>query len=102
LLPGERSGCDPVRHLFYVLLPSEVVRDSVASYLRENRIAASFHYVPLHSAPAASRFVDRETECPIAEEISRRILRLPLHSGLTIEQVERVADSFLEAVGRFV
>lgn len=102
LLPGERIGCDPVRHLFYVLLPSEVVRDGVVSYLRENRIAASFHYVPLHSAPAASRFVDRATECPVTEDVAGRILRLPLHSGLAIEQVERVADSFLEAVTRFV
>ena len=101
-LPGERTGCDPVRHLFYVLLPSEVVRDNVANYLRENRIAASFHYVPLHSAPAAPRFVDRATHCPVAEDISRRILRLPLHSGLTNHNVERVADTFLEAVDRFV
>ena len=101
-LPGERPGCDPVRHLFYVLLPSEVVRDNVANYLREYHIAASFHYVPLHSAPAAPRFVDRATHCPVAEDISRRILRLPLHSGLKNDNVERIADTFLEAVDKFV
>lgn len=100
-VPGERVGCVPVRHLFYVLLPSERVRDSVSSHLREGRIAASFHYVPLHSAPAAPKFVDRATECPVTEDVARRILRLPLHSGLTNEDVERIADSFIEAVGRF-
>jgi dTDP-4-amino-4,6-dideoxygalactose transaminase len=100
-LPGERSRCEPVRHLFYVLLPSEVVRDGVASHLRENGIAASFHYIPLHSAPAAPRFVDRATHCPVSDDIARRILRLPLHSGLRDEDVGRIADSFLEAVAGF-
>jgi dTDP-4-amino-4,6-dideoxygalactose transaminase len=101
-LPGERSGCEPVRHLFYVLLPTETIRDAVAGVLREHRIAASFHYVPLHSAPAAPRFVDRATRCPVTEDVSRRILRLPLHSGLTDEDVERVAEIFVSAVDRIV
>jgi dTDP-4-amino-4,6-dideoxygalactose transaminase len=97
-LPGSRVGCEPVRHLFYVLLPSERVRDLVIRTLRALGIGASFHYVPLHSAPAARRYADQMTSCPVADDISRRLLRLPLHSRLLESDVARICDAFLESI----
>ena len=84
-LPGSRDGCDPVRHLFYVLVESETVRDLVAADMQAEGIVATFHYLPLHAAPAAARFTDSPAPCPVADDVSRRLLRLPFHTGIDVE-----------------
>jgi dTDP-4-amino-4,6-dideoxygalactose transaminase len=99
-LPGSREGCQPVRHLFYVLLESETVRDAVAANLQAEGIVATFHYLPLHAAPAAARFTDSPSQCPVADDVSRRLLRLPFHTGVDAERSERVAEAFLAALER--
>jgi dTDP-4-amino-4,6-dideoxygalactose transaminase len=99
-LPGTRDGCDPVRHLFYVLLESEKVRDLVAADLQAEGIGATFHYLPLHSAPAAPRFTDIVSHCPVTDDVSSRLLRLPFHTGVGVEGSERVAERFLAALDR--
>jgi dTDP-4-amino-4,6-dideoxygalactose transaminase len=99
-LPGSRLGCEPVRHLFYVLLENEPVRDAVMKDLRSAGIGAAFHYPPLHIAPAASKYVDKFVPCPVAENVSPRLLRLPLHSGLTDSDVAFVAEAFVSALDR--
>jgi len=99
-LPGSRDGCDPVRHLFYVLLESETVRDLVAADMQAEGIVATFHYLPLHAAPAAARFTDSPARCPVADDVSRRLLRLPFHTGIDVEGSERVVEAFLSALER--
>ena len=99
-LPGSREGCAPVRHLFYVLLESEAVRDRVAADMQAEGIVATFHYLPLHAAPAAARFTDSESRCPVADDVSRRLLRLPFHTGVDVESSERVVEAFLGAMER--
>jgi dTDP-4-amino-4,6-dideoxygalactose transaminase len=99
-LPGSREGCDPVRHLFYVLLGSETVRDLVAADMQAEGIVATFHYLPLHAAPAAARFTDSPAHCPVADDVSRRLLRLPFHTGVDVERSERVVEAFLAALER--
>ena len=101
-LPNDRAGATPVRHLFHVLLQSEEIRDSVLIDLVADGIGAAFHYVPLHSAPAALKYGRGSGPCPVSEDVSRRLLRLPLHSGLTTSDVEYVADRFLASVQRHV
>jgi dTDP-4-amino-4,6-dideoxygalactose transaminase len=99
-LPGSREGCEPVRHLFYVLVESETVRDLVAADMQAEGIVATFHYLPLHAAPAAARFSDSPAHCPVADDVSRRLLRLPFHTGVDIEGAERVVEAFLRALER--
>lgn len=70
-------------HMFYLLLPSNKARGSLLRYLAEQRVNATFHYVPLHSAPAAAVATDRATECPVTDDISGRLIRLPLHNSLS-------------------
>ena len=58
----------------------------------------TFHYVPLHSAPAAAKFAARPTECPVTDDISGRLLRLPFHNNLSIDDADRVVDAFRDAL----
>lgn len=95
VVPRDRTSA---HHMFYVLLPDRKVRDSVLLELEEQNIKAAFHYVPLHSSEAGRRFSDRDHECPVSDQVSETLLRLPLYNELAFEQVDRVSSSFLDAV----
>lgn len=95
VVPSDR---EQAYHMFYVLLEDRPTRDRVLASLREENIHATFHYVPLHSSAGAERFCAEAVPCPVTEDVSGRLLRLPFHNGLTDRDVDRVASVFLDAV----
>ena len=96
-LPVAPPHCEPPWHLFYLLMPSLAARQALLQHLRAQQIHAVFHYLPLHLSPMGQRFGGRPGQCPVAEAVSDRLLRLPLFADMTAVQWERVAD----AVTRF-
>ncbi len=99
-LPVVREGASPAWHLFHVLLPDASVRRPVMDDLREQGIATTFHYVPLHDSEGGRRFARRPTECPVTVDASSRLVRLPFFNTLGADEVERVADALVRAVER--
>jgi len=95
IVPPDR---DQAYHMFYVLLPDRPTRDAVLGSMRERGVQPTFHYVPLHSAPAAEKFAARPTECPVTDDISGRLLRLPFHNNLSIDDADRVVEAFSQAL----
>jgi dTDP-4-amino-4,6-dideoxygalactose transaminase len=98
-LPRVPEDCQINYHLFYILLPDQHMRDQLMLYLRRHGILAVFHYIPLHASPMGKRFGYGEGELPITEDLSRRLLRLPLYHEITIEEQTQVVDQirkFLE------
>jgi dTDP-4-amino-4,6-dideoxygalactose transaminase len=85
-------------HMYYVLLADRATRDRVLAALAMRGIQGTFHYMPLHSSEGAKKHLARATDCPVTEEVSGRILRLPFHNALTDEQVTFVAENFLEVL----
>jgi dTDP-4-amino-4,6-dideoxygalactose transaminase len=85
-------------HMFHLLLPDHRRRNEVLARLREVGIQATFHYVPLHTSDAGRRFAARPTECPVTDDVSGRLLRLPFWNGLPLEEVDRVAEQLLACV----
>jgi dTDP-4-amino-4,6-dideoxygalactose transaminase len=91
VVPG---ACDHNAHLYYLLLPDRSCRDGLLDHLRERGILAVFHYVPLHLSPMGRRLGYREGQLPVTEELSGRLLRLPLfHTLAGEEQDEVVAET---------
>jgi dTDP-4-amino-4,6-dideoxygalactose transaminase len=80
-------------------MPDEATRNQVLATMVAQRIHATFHYVPLHSSPAGRRFAARPSECPVTDDISARLLRLPFYTDLTEADAQRVLESFVAAVG---
>jgi len=97
-LPVVPPDRDPAYHMFYVLLPDRETRDLVLEATHARGVQTTFHYVPLHTAPAGQRFAARPVECPVTDEISGRLLRLPFHNNLPAEDVGRVVDVLLEVL----
>lgn len=94
-LPLVSAGCTPAYHMFYVLLPDRQTRDRVLADMRSDGIRATFHYVPLHSSQAGRRFAAQPSRCPVSEDISGRLLRLPFHNNLPTTDAERVVGSLI-------
>ena len=77
-------------HLFAVLMPSAAARTELIDHLRSQGILAVFHYLPLHLSPAGQRLGGRPGDCPVAEDISERLVRLPLFTDLSADDQESV------------
>jgi dTDP-4-amino-4,6-dideoxygalactose transaminase len=91
-LPVVPEGCTHNAHMFYVLVDRRIDRAAVLDEFRRRQVAAVFHYVPLHSAPAGQRYTRVAGSLAVTEDISERLVRLPMWVGLTAEQQERVVD----------
>jgi dTDP-4-amino-4,6-dideoxygalactose transaminase len=84
-------------HLYYLILPSAPARDGFIAAMRAAGIATSFHYVPLHSSPAGRRYGRAVGGLAQTEQLSGRLVRLPLWPGLDSQSVERVIEAALAA-----
>ena len=71
-------------------------RSALAKFLKDNGILAVFHYVPLHSAPAGSKFGRFCGEDRYTTNTFERLLRLPMYYGLGLDNVEFIADKIRE------
>ena len=69
-------------HMYYILLNSLDERMSVIERLKKKQINAVFHYVPLHSSPGGLKYGRKNGGLPFTENLSDRLLRLPLWVGM--------------------
>jgi dTDP-4-amino-4,6-dideoxygalactose transaminase len=94
-LPSDLPNRTPNHHIFYLLYPDGRRRDEALLALRARGVCATFHYVPLHSAPHA-RAIGATTDLPVTDRVAASLLRLPLHPLLSDEDVERVVAAVQE------
>jgi dTDP-4-amino-4,6-dideoxygalactose transaminase len=91
-LPFVPDDCEVPFHMFQILLPTEDARDRLIRALGERRIHAVFHYVPLHSAPMGRAVGTQTRECPVTDDVSARLLRLPLFNAMTDAEQDRTLE----------
>jgi dTDP-4-amino-4,6-dideoxygalactose transaminase len=80
-------------HLFYIIIRSTEERTRLIQHLRRKGILAVFHYVPLHSSPAGMKYGRPAGDLSVTEDISGRLLRLPLYYEMKDEDVDTVIDA---------
>jgi dTDP-4-amino-4,6-dideoxygalactose transaminase len=90
MLPTCPAYCDPSYHLFALLLPNAAAQQALLAHFKRGGVNAVFHYQPLHLSPQGRRFGCRPGDCPVAESIAERIVRLPLFFGLRQDEQDRV------------
>lgn len=84
---------DDFKHIYHVYVIRCDRRDELEKYLNDNGIGTVKHYpVPMHLQEAYSDLGISEGELPIAEEISRTVLSIPMYYGITDEEVDYIAD----------
>jgi dTDP-4-amino-4,6-dideoxygalactose transaminase len=89
-LPHEGPERTSNHHIFFLVLGDESARDRCLAALRAAGVMATFHYVPLHSAPHGRALGWGDLSLPVTDRVARGLVRLPLHPLLQDAEVERV------------
>jgi dTDP-4-amino-4,6-dideoxygalactose transaminase len=95
-VPTVPQHCDQAFHMFYLVLPSLQARQDLIAHLKARGIMAVFHYLPLHLSAMGRRFSGREGDCPITEQVSDGLLRLPFYTHLSESDQARVIAAVQE------
>ena len=92
LAHGESAAGSHNGHIFYIITGGLKERSRLITCLRNENIHAVFHYIPLHSSPAGKKFGRVAGILKHTQELSERVLRLPLYYEMSTGAVDRVAD----------
>jgi len=95
-LPFIPPHCDQACHMFYLLMPSLEERQQLIAGLKDRGILSVFHYLPLHCSPMGIRLGGKPGDCPVSEEVSDRLVRLPFFNDLGIAEQERIVSAVRE------
>lgn len=89
VLPRERRGARSAWHLYTIQAPD---RDALQRHLADRGIATAIHYPrPIHLQPAMAAAGGRAGDLPISEELSRRVISLPLYPELGDDAVDAIS-----------
>jgi dTDP-4-amino-4,6-dideoxygalactose transaminase len=88
--PVVPSHCEQSHHMYYMVMPSLEKRQALISFLESRGILGVFHYVPLHLSPMGWRMGGRNGSCPVSEQKSERLIRLPFYNSLNQADQDRV------------
>jgi dTDP-4-amino-4,6-dideoxygalactose transaminase len=79
-----------------MLLPTEQLRNDLMAHMNECGVNSVFHYIPLHQSAVCSKYEMKVIDgCVNSENISSRLLRVPLFSSIGFDDMEKVVDSVL-------
>ncbi len=91
ILPWVEPDCVPVWHVFAIRCEN---RDALADFLTEKGIGVNKHYpIPMHLQGCYQDLNIPEGALPIAEEISRTELSIPMYYGMTDAEIQYVIDA---------
>jgi dTDP-4-amino-4,6-dideoxygalactose transaminase len=91
--------CQHNAHMYYILVPPVIDRQTVLSEMKSRGISAIFHYVPLHRSPAGLRYCRTSGgQLPVTDSVSQRLIRLPLWMGISHEQQVRVVEALTSVI----
>jgi dTDP-4-amino-4,6-dideoxygalactose transaminase len=92
-LPFVPAHCDQAYHMFYILMPSLEIRQRLIDHLKSRGILSVFHYLPLHLSEMGKRNGGKPGQCPVCEDVSDRLLRLPFYNSLSEAEQNDVIDA---------
>lgn len=97
-LPTVPEGCVHNAHMFYMKFKDLDTRQNFIRFMKKRGVGCTFHYVPLHSAPAGIKFGRFSGEDKYTTAESDKLVRLPMHFNLSDEDVEYVIENAVEYI----
>lgn len=95
-MPFVPAHCEQTYHMFYMLFPSLEARTRAIAHLKERGIQAVFHYLPLHLSPMGEKNGGKAGDCPVTEQISDQLIRLPFYTNMTEDEQKTVISALKE------
>jgi dTDP-4-amino-4,6-dideoxygalactose transaminase len=104
-IPVEAPEAESSCHLYVLRLRPDhlrIGRNQFIEELKARQIGTSVHYLPVHMQPFyRDKYGYRPEDCPVAADAFSRMLSLPLHPGLTDQDLDDVCAAVTEIVTRF-
>ena len=97
-LPVIPKECRHNAHMFYIKVRDLEDRNALINKLKARGVHTTFHYVPLHSAPAGLKLGRFHGEDRYTTKESERLLRLPMFYGITEDETQQVIDAIKECI----
>jgi UDP-4-amino-4,6-dideoxy-N-acetyl-beta-L-altrosamine transaminase len=99
-LPYVKPNVRHVWHLYTILLDKKINRDKFISTMRAKNVGVNVHYIPIYSfSYYRENFDFKPKDFPVTEEISSRIVSLPMFPKMSNEDVEDVVSAVKESIG---
>ena len=95
-LPSIPEECAHNAHMFYLKCRSLEERTEFISFLKENDIVPTFHYIPLHSSPAGMRFGRFDGKDEVTTPESEKLVRLPMYYNIKDSDISKVIAAVME------
>lgn len=93
--PFVPENCEQAYHMYYLILPDLDSRQSLIAHLKSRQILSVFHYQPLHLSEMGKKYGGNVGDCPITEQISDRLVRLPFYTSLESDEQDQVIEAIL-------
>ncbi|MDR2000042.1 MAG: DegT/DnrJ/EryC1/StrS aminotransferase family protein [Zoogloeaceae bacterium] len=87
-------------HMFQPLLPKNVNRGAFIAAMKERGIGVGVHYPALHLFSLYRQLGFKAGDFPVAEDIGRRIVTLPLFPAMSDTDVDRVCSALSAILGK--
>jgi dTDP-4-amino-4,6-dideoxygalactose transaminase len=97
-LPVVPEYCEQPYFMFHLLLPSLDQRQAIMGYLKGLGINCVFHFLPLHLSEMGRRFGGKKGDCPVTEDMSDRLLRLPFYNELSEAHQEYIVEEIFRYI----
>jgi UDP-2-acetamido-2-deoxy-ribo-hexuluronate aminotransferase len=96
--PFRASYCKHVFHQ-YTLILEGIDRNKLHAYLADLKIPSMIYYpVPAHRQKMFAQFNSSSTELPITDWLTERVISLPMHTEMDVEQIHFITSSVLNFV----
>lgn len=91
--PFKVPGTDHVYHQYTLTLATHIDRDKLKAALADKGIPSMVYYpIPCHQQKALTRIYPQQQSFPVAEQLSRTVLSLPIHTEMQEEQIAYIID----------
>ena len=90
--PTIPNGCEHPAHLFYLIFPDLKARTRFIAHMKSHDIMTVFHYLPLEQSKFAISKGWNSQHCPVSNDMSQRLVRLPLFTQLQENQLNTVVE----------
>jgi dTDP-4-amino-4,6-dideoxygalactose transaminase len=88
--PTVPENCSLNGHIYYLILEDVDKRNALLKFLNDRGVNAVFHFIPLHSSPGGLKYGKTSGTLPVTDDLSHRLIRVPLWAGMTESQVHQV------------
>jgi dTDP-4-amino-4,6-dideoxygalactose transaminase len=79
--------------MYYLIMKSLENRSDFINHLRERGVMAAFHYQPLHSSQAGTKYGRTLGELPHTQRAADCLVRLPLWAGMNRSETDQVVEA---------